>query len=70
MATACPRTRAATSSGVGICSSRPQPPVIVEGPFVYVGDVLATVRFVTDVDTRATVFFGTQGGTYGTADEF
>ena len=46
------------------------PPVVVEGPFVIVRDVLAVVRFVTDVDTRATVFFGTAGGTYGTSDEF
>ncbi|MBT4610261.1 MAG: T9SS type A sorting domain-containing protein [Gemmatimonadetes bacterium] len=46
------------------------PPVIIEGPFVVSRDVLAVVRFVTDVDTRATVFFGTSGGTYGTADEF
>jgi hypothetical protein len=46
------------------------PPVIVEGPFVIVRDVLGVVRFVTGVDTRATVFFGTAGGTYGTADEF
>ncbi len=46
------------------------PPVIVEGPFVVIRDVLAVVRFVTDVDTRATVFFGTRGGTYGTVDEF
>jgi hypothetical protein len=46
------------------------PPVIVEGPVVISRDVLAIIRFVTDVDTRATVFFGTSGGTYGTADEF
>lgn len=46
------------------------PPVIVEGPQVISRDVLAIVRFVTDVDTRATVFFGTSGGTYGSADEF
>jgi len=46
------------------------PPVIVEGPFVIVRDVLAIVRFVTDVDTRATVFFGTHEGSYGTVDEF
>lgn len=46
------------------------PPVIVEGPFVIVRDVIGVVRFVTDVDTRAIVFFGTAGGTYGTADEF
>ncbi|HCL29021.1 MAG TPA: hypothetical protein DIC52_11350 [Candidatus Latescibacteria bacterium] len=46
------------------------PPVIVEGPFVIVRDVLGVVTFVTDVDTRASVFFGTKNGTYGTADEF
>jgi hypothetical protein len=46
------------------------PPVIVEGPAVVVRDVLAVVRFTTDVDTRATLFFGTRDGTYGTADEF
>ena len=46
------------------------PPVIIEGPAVDTRDILAVVRFVTDVDTRATVFFGTLGGTYGTADEF
>jgi len=46
------------------------PPVIIEGPFVVSRDVLAVVRFVTDVDTRATVFFGTSGGTYGSTDEF
>ena len=46
------------------------PPVIIEGPVVDTRDILAIVRFVTDVDTRATVFFGTKGGTYGTVDEF
>jgi fibronectin type 3 domain-containing protein len=46
------------------------PPVIVEGPVVVVRDVLAIVRFTTDVETKATVFFGTSGGTYGTPDEF
>ncbi len=46
------------------------PPVIVEGPIVVVRDVLAIVRFTTDVETSATVFFGTSGGTYGTPDEF
>lgn len=46
------------------------PPVIVEGPDVVVRDVLSVVRFTTDVDTRATVFFGTRNGTYGTVDEF
>ena len=46
------------------------PPVIVEGPDVVVRDVLVVVRFTTDVDTKATVFFGTRNGTYGTADEF
>ena len=46
------------------------PPVIIEGPSVIAGDVIAIVSFTTDVDTRATVFFGTRGGTYGTADEF
>ena len=45
-------------------------PVIVEGPVVVVRDVLAVVRFTTDVETRARVFFGTSGGTYGTPDEF
>ena len=46
------------------------PPVIVEGPVVVIRDVLAVVRFTTDVETKATVFFGTSGGTYGTPDEF
>ena len=46
------------------------PPVIIEGPSVHTVDVLAVITFTTDVDTRATVFFGTRGGTYGTADEF
>ena len=46
------------------------PPVIVEGPVVVIRDVLAVVRFTTDVETKATVFFGTSGGTYGTSDEF
>lgn len=46
------------------------PPVIVEGPVVVVRDVLAVVRFTTDVETKATVFFGSSGGTYGTPDEF
>jgi len=46
------------------------PPVIVEGPVVVIRDVLAVVRFTTDVETQATVFFGTSGGTYGTPDEF
>jgi hypothetical protein len=46
------------------------PPVIIEGPAVTARDVFAVVNFTTDVDTRATVFFGTTGGTYGTADEF
>ncbi len=46
------------------------PPVIVEGPVVVVRDVLAIVRFTTDVETKATVFFGSSGGTYGTPDEF
>ncbi len=46
------------------------PPVIIEGPVVVIRDVLAVVRFATDVETKATVFFGTSGGTYGTPDEF
>ncbi len=46
------------------------PPVLIEGPVVVVRDVLAVVRFTTDVETKATVFFGTSGGTYGTPDEF
>jgi hypothetical protein len=46
------------------------PPRIVEGPAVIVRDILAVVRFKTDVETSARVFFGTRGGTYGTADEF
>ena len=46
------------------------PPVILKGPAVTARDIFAVVSFVTDVDTRATVFFGTRGGTYGTADEF
>ncbi len=47
-----------------------QPPEIIAGPTVDTRDVRAVVEFRTDVDTRATVFFGTKGGTYGTADEF
>ena len=46
------------------------PPVIIEGPGVTARDIFAVVSFTTDVDTRATVFFGTMAGTYGTADEF
>ena len=46
------------------------PPVIVEGPTVVARDVLAVVRFTTDIETVAQVVFGTRGGTYNTADEF
>ncbi|MBM3277560.1 MAG: fibronectin type III domain-containing protein [Candidatus Handelsmanbacteria bacterium] len=46
------------------------PPVIVEGPRVFVRDKLAVVEWSTDVETTGKVFIGTQGGTYGTSDEF
>jgi hypothetical protein len=46
------------------------PPSVILGPVVDVRDVLAVVRFATDVPTAATVFIGTDGGTYKTEDEF
>lgn len=45
-------------------------PSTILGPIVDVRDVLAVVRFVTDVPTAATVYIGTDGGTYQTEDEF
>jgi phosphodiesterase/alkaline phosphatase D-like protein len=45
-------------------------PVIVEGPRVVSRDKLAVVEWTTDVETTGKVFVGTQGGTYGTPDEF
>ncbi|MBI2506043.1 MAG: fibronectin type III domain-containing protein [Candidatus Latescibacteria bacterium] len=46
------------------------PPVIVEGPRVVSRDKIAVVEWTTDVETTGKVFIGTQGGTYGTPDEF
>jgi len=48
------------------------PAEVVLGPLVDIRDVLAVIRFVTDVPTSATVFMGTDGdgGTYFTEDEF
>jgi len=46
------------------------PPVIVEGPRVITRDKIAVVEWSTDVETTGKVFLGTQGGTYGTPDEF
>ena len=46
------------------------PPAVILGPIVDIRDVLAVVRFVTDVPTAATIFVGTDGGTYDTEDEF
>jgi phosphodiesterase/alkaline phosphatase D-like protein len=46
------------------------PPEVIQGPIVDIRDVLAVVRFVTDVPTAATIFIGTDGGTYNTEDEF
>ncbi|MFH1567624.1 MAG: fibronectin type III domain-containing protein, partial [Gemmatimonadota bacterium] len=45
-------------------------PVVVRGPVVDIRDVLAVVRFATDVPTSATVFVGTEGGTYSTGNEY
>ncbi|MCC7261480.1 MAG: fibronectin type III domain-containing protein [Candidatus Latescibacteria bacterium] len=45
-------------------------PVIVEGPRVVSRDRLAVVEWTTDVQTSGKVFLGTQGGSYGTPDEF
>lgn len=45
-------------------------PVIVEGPRVLSRDKIAVVEWTTDVETTGKVFIGTQGGTYGTPDEF
>lgn len=45
-------------------------PSIILGPVVDIRDVLAVVRFATDVPTAASVFIGTDGGTYLTEDEF
>jgi len=46
------------------------PPVIILGPLVSIRDVLAVVRFATDVPTTAAIYIGTDGGTYGTEDEY
>ena len=46
------------------------PPEVIQGPLVDIRDVLAVVRFATDVPTAATIFVGTDGGTYNTEDEF
>lgn len=46
------------------------PPALILGPVVDIRNVLAVVRFVTDVPTAATLFIGTEGGTYDTEDEF
>ena len=46
------------------------PPEVIRGPLVDIRDVLAVVRFATDVPTAATVYMGTDGGTYNTEDEF
>lgn len=45
-------------------------PVIVEGPRIIARDRLAVLEWTTDVETTGKVFFGTHGGTYGTADEY
>ena len=46
------------------------PPVIVSGPRVVSRDKIAVVEWGTDVETTGKVFIGTEGGTYGTPDEF
>ena len=46
------------------------PAELIEGPAVDIRDVLAVVRFVTDVPTAASLFIGTAGSTYKTDDEF
>ncbi|MFH1571366.1 MAG: fibronectin type III domain-containing protein, partial [Gemmatimonadota bacterium] len=46
------------------------PPAVIRGPMVHIRDVLAVVRFATDVPTAATIFIGTEGGTYNTEDEY
>ncbi|MBT4099784.1 MAG: hypothetical protein HOE86_19175, partial [Gemmatimonadetes bacterium] len=46
------------------------PPAIILGPLVNIRDVLAVVRFATDVPTAAAVYIGTDGGTYETEDEY
>ena len=45
-------------------------PIIIEGPEVIARDKIAVLEWVTDVETTGKVFFGTQGSTYGTSDEF
>ena len=45
-------------------------PTIIEGPEVVARDKIAVLEWVTDVETTGKVYFGTQSGTYGTADEF
>ncbi|MBT7864599.1 MAG: T9SS type A sorting domain-containing protein, partial [Gemmatimonadetes bacterium] len=45
-------------------------PIITEGPQIITRDQIAALEWSTDVETTGRVFFGTQGGTYGTADEF
>ena len=46
------------------------PAALIRGPVVDIRDVLAVVRFATDVPTAASLFIGTAGGTYNTDDEF
>ena len=46
------------------------PPALILGPVVDIRDVLVIVRFVTDVPTAATIYVGTEGGTYNTEDEY
>ncbi len=48
------------------------PAEVILGPLVDIRDVLAIIRFSTDVPTSTTVFMGTDGdsGTYFTEDEF
>ncbi len=45
-------------------------PIIIEGPEIVARDRIAVLEWVTDVETTGRVFFGTQGSTYGTSDEF
>jgi hypothetical protein len=45
------------------------PPEVILGPVVDIRDVLAVVRFATDVPTAATIYVGTET-TYNTEDEY
>lgn len=45
-------------------------PEIIEGPEIVARDRIAVLEWATDVETTGKVFFGTQGGTYGTSNEF